>query len=78
MEQNGTLTEADILSEIIDPAAPTLSEDAARALLRLRFGDATVDRIRSLLQRNTAGTGLSFHRGVSSVGVRHGSQDNGA
>jgi hypothetical protein len=56
MEQNGTLTEADILSEIVDPGAPTLNEDAARALLALRFSDANADRIRSLLQGNNAGT----------------------
>lgn len=56
MEHNGTLTEADILSEVIEPADATLSESAARALLTLRFSDATAARIRELLQKNNAGT----------------------
>ena len=56
MEENGTLTEADILSEIIDPADPAFSESVARALLTLRFSDAAAERIRDLLQRNNAGT----------------------
>jgi hypothetical protein len=56
MENTVTLTEADILSEVVAPEDPTLNEEFARAVLSVRFTDAATGRIRDLLQRNNAGT----------------------
>jgi hypothetical protein len=51
-----TLTEADILSEVIAPGEPTMSQEFARAVLSVRFNEGATSRIRELLQRNNAGT----------------------
>lgn len=49
------ITEADILSEVIAPDEPTLSEDFARAVLSVQFNEGATNRIRDLLQKNNAG-----------------------
>ena len=54
--QSHALTEADILSDIVAPDEPTLSEEFARAVLAVRFSDRARERIRELLQKNNAGT----------------------
>jgi hypothetical protein len=51
-----TLTEADILAEVVAPDEPTLSREFARAVLSVRFNEEATTRIRELLQRNNAGT----------------------
>jgi hypothetical protein len=51
-----TLTEADILSEVVAPDEPTLSLEFSRAVLSVRFNDAATNRIRELLQKNNADT----------------------
>ena len=51
-----TLTEADILSEVVAPNAATLSEEFSRAVLSVGFNDAATSRIRELLQKKNAGT----------------------
>lgn len=51
-----TLTEADILSEVVAPDEPTLNQEFARAVLSLRFNDRATNRIRELLQKNNTGT----------------------
>ena len=51
-----TLTEADILSEVVAPEEPTMKQEFARAVLSVRFSDTAADRIRELLQRNNAGS----------------------
>jgi hypothetical protein len=51
---SNTLTEADILSEVVAPDEPTLSREFARAVLSVRFNDAATHRIRELLQKNNA------------------------
>ena len=56
MKAAGTLTEADILTELIDPGRPTLSPQVARELLALKFNDDATSLIRELLQKNNAGT----------------------
>ena len=55
MSTETTLTEADILTEVVEPNRPTLSPQLAEELLSLRFNDAATDRIRDLLQKNNAG-----------------------
>ncbi len=49
------LTEADILSEVVAPNEPTLSQEFARAVLSVRFNDGATNRIRELLQKSNAG-----------------------
>ena len=51
-----TLTEADILAEVVAPQNPTLNQEVSRALLAVGFNDAAKNRIRELLQKNNAGT----------------------
>ena len=56
MENLVTLTEADILSEVVAPDEPMLNQEFARAVLAVGFTDAAAGRIRALLQKNNAGT----------------------
>lgn len=55
-EHRTTLTEADILTEIVEPNRPMLSPQLAEELLSLHFGDKATNRIRELLQKNNTGT----------------------
>jgi hypothetical protein len=52
---SSTVTEADILAEIIAPDKPGLDPDAARAILRLQFNNHARERIRQLLDANNRG-----------------------
>ena len=56
MPTDATLTEADIISEVVAPDQPTLQQEFARAVLAVRFNDTATDRIRDLLQKNNAST----------------------
>ena len=56
MSGPATMTEADILTEVVDPNRPTLSPKVAEELLTLRFNDIATSRMRELLQKNNAGT----------------------
>ena len=56
MNHEATLTEADILTEVVEPNRPTLSPELAEELLSLRFNDDATGRMRDLLQKNNAGT----------------------
>lgn len=56
MDSTGVITEADILTEIVDPDRADMDPNFARALLAVRFTDGAVNRIRDLLQQNNAGT----------------------
>jgi hypothetical protein len=51
-----TLTEADILTEVVAPDEPTLPQALARAVLTVRFNESATETIRELLQKNNAGT----------------------
>ncbi len=51
-----SLTEADILSEVVAPGEPTLNQDFARAVLSVGFSATATAHIRDLLQKNNAGT----------------------
>lgn len=55
MDASPTLTEADILSEVVAPDQPMLESDFARAVLSVRFSDTATDHIRDLLQKNNSG-----------------------
>lgn len=56
MSLEAVLTEADILTEVVEPNRATLSRELAEELLLLRFNDEALDRIRELLQKNNLGT----------------------
>ena len=56
MSTEATLTEADILTEVVEPNRPMLSPQLAEELLSLHFGDKATNRIRELLQKNNTGT----------------------
>ncbi|MGH7200240.1 MAG: hypothetical protein ACREJB_06520 [Planctomycetaceae bacterium] len=55
MTSSSTITEADILDQIIAPDQPGPSPEFARAILELRFSDAATRKIRELLDRNHQG-----------------------
>lgn len=67
-----TLTEADILAEMISPKDPTLSKEVSQALLAVRFKDEATDFIRELLQKNNAGTISTAERGLLDKYLRVG------
>ena len=50
-----TISEADILAEIVAPGEPGMSRDAARAILALKFKKDAEQRIRKLLRKNNQG-----------------------
>ena len=56
MSTETILTEADILTEVVEPNRATLSPQLAEELLSLRFNDKATDQIRELLVKNNAGT----------------------
>jgi hypothetical protein len=51
-----TITQADILSRVIDPSNPTLSPDAARAILDLGYSEDNHARAAELARRSNEGT----------------------
>lgn len=51
-----SISEADILKELIAPDVPELPAEAARSILTLRFSDSAQERVRHLLDLNNAGT----------------------
>jgi hypothetical protein len=67
-----TITEADILAEVVGPASAGLSLEAARSLLDFKFGAATVRRIRRLLQKNNRGTITARERALLEKYLRVG------
>ena len=56
MPSTPTITEADILSEIVSPDRPGINPEFARSILELRFSDRANRRIRQLLDKNNKGT----------------------
>ncbi len=55
-------TEAEILSEVVQPERGSISPALAREILSLRFRADTASRIRELLSGNNAGTITSEER----------------
>ena len=54
--QMATVTEADIFSRVIDPSNPTLTAEAARAILQLGYTDADHARMQLLARKSNEGT----------------------
>jgi hypothetical protein len=53
--KNGTLTEADILNEVIHPDRPDLPAEFARTILALKFGPSAIERMNELAEKNRLG-----------------------
>lgn len=51
-----SVTEADIMTKVIAPDRPGISEDVARSFLKLRFDGETRKEIRRFLEKNNRGT----------------------
>ena len=51
-----SISEADILSEVVAPDQPGLPPDAARSLLELRFSDKANSRMDELAEKNRQDT----------------------
>lgn len=58
------ITEVDILSEIVAPDQPTLSEASAREILSLRFNHQAVERMNELAEKNRRGELNDAERGL--------------
>ena len=56
MENTSTITEADILSEVVGPNQPGINPEFARDILDLHFTDKANKQIRKLLDKNNKGT----------------------
>jgi hypothetical protein len=56
MPKTPTVTEADILADVVAAEEGDLSPDAARSLLTLKFRKDATKHIRQLLQKNNRGT----------------------
>ena len=55
MSRSPSITEADILNEVIAPDRPGLNAEAAKSLLTLSFSETARDRIRELLAGKNRG-----------------------
>jgi hypothetical protein len=58
-----TISEADILTDVVAPTQPTLPPAAARAILDLRFNTAANNRLNELAEKNRLGTLTDAERG---------------
>ena len=59
MSTTSTITEIDIMADVIGPDAGDLSLEVARSVLRWKFTDRAVSRMTELADRNSAD--LSHH-----------------
>ncbi len=64
MIKSVSLSEADILDELVEPHRNSLSARVAEELLSLNFRDSAKDTIRELLQKNNAGTITEVEKGT--------------
>jgi hypothetical protein len=53
---SNTITEADILEQVVLPGQPGFSPELAQAILGLRFGPSAVTRMTELAEKNNQGT----------------------
>jgi hypothetical protein len=58
-----TITEAEILEQVVMPDQPGYSSEMARAILGLRFGPSAVSRMSELAEKNSQGTLSEAERG---------------
>jgi hypothetical protein len=67
-----TLTEAEVLNELVTAEQPGFSPDAARAILSLRFSPAAINRMNELAEKNRQGTLSETERGALEKYLRVG------
>jgi hypothetical protein len=67
-----TITEADILSEVVAPDQPGISPEFAGAILNLHFTEKANKQIRKLLDKNNKGTISETERAVLDKYLRVG------
>ncbi|MGE0759963.1 MAG: hypothetical protein AB7F89_02665 [Pirellulaceae bacterium] len=72
MADTSTITEADILSEVVAPDQPGISPEFARVILDLHFTDKANQQIRKLLEKNNKGTINESERAVLDKYLRVG------
>lgn len=72
MGNTTTITEADILSEVVAPDRAGISPEFARAILELQFTDKAQKQIRKLLDKNNKGTIEKAERAVLDKYLRVG------
>jgi hypothetical protein len=72
MRATSTLTEADILEQIINALDGDFSPEAARTLLELKFDRKATQKIRSLLAKNNRGIISTNERSVLDKYLRVG------
>jgi hypothetical protein len=72
MADASTITEADILSEVVAPDQPGISAEFARTILDLHFTDKANKQIRKLLEKNNKGTISESERAVLEKYLRVG------
>jgi hypothetical protein len=63
MSESVTITEADILDQIVVRGRAGLHPDVARSILDIQFGPDADERMKSLLKKNNAGTISDSERG---------------
>ena len=56
MSTAATVSEADILAQVVMPDSGDMTPEAAESLLRFRFSPAATKEIRELLRKNNRGT----------------------
>lgn len=62
VKQSRSITEAEILSQVVGPSRRELSDEAAKSILSLKFSKTATNRIRSLLRANNRGAISSAER----------------
>jgi hypothetical protein len=72
MSKITTITEADILAEIIDPDHAGLNSEAARSFLDFKFSKEANKRIRQLLRKNNRGAITAAERAALEKYLRVG------
>ena len=72
MIKSVSLSEADILDELVEPHRSTLSARVAEELLSLNFSESAKDMIRELLQKYNAGTITDVENGTLESYLRVG------
>jgi hypothetical protein len=72
MRHSSTITEADILAEVVAPSRAEWQPEAARSILSLRLSDEATKQIRRLLEKNNRGTISAEEKGALEKYLRVG------
>lgn len=67
-----TITESEVLNQLVTDEQPGFSKEAARAILSLRFGPAAIKRMNELAEKNRQGTLSETDRAALEMYLRVG------